>query len=147
MKNYSVLLLLFLAFLCSAIPSGAQQPRFKVLAFYSKNVEPDHVQFAEDALKFFAAMEEAKPTWYTAVPTMHQALLTRAAQNKAVIARHPLRFVRSSSSSLPPQVIGELEAAFNAPVIEAYGMTEASHQMAANPLRGVRKPGASPVSP
>jgi oxalate---CoA ligase len=95
-----------------------------------------------NALKFFAAMEEAKPTWYTAVPTMHQALLTRAAQNKAVIARHPLRFVRSSSSSLPPQVIGELESVFNAPVIEAYGMTEASHQMASNPLRGVRKPGS-----
>jgi acyl-CoA synthetase (AMP-forming)/AMP-acid ligase II len=95
-----------------------------------------------NALKFFAAMEEAKPTWYTAVPTMHQALLTRAAQNKAVIARHPLRFVRSSSASLPPRVIGELEAAFDAPVIEAYGMTEASHQMAANPLRGVRKPGS-----
>ena len=95
-----------------------------------------------NALKFFAAMEEAKPTWYTAVPTMHQAILTRAAQNKAVIARHPLRFVRSSSSSLPPKVIGELEAVFHAPVIEAYGMTEASHQMAANPLRGVRKPGS-----
>jgi acyl-CoA synthetase (AMP-forming)/AMP-acid ligase II len=95
-----------------------------------------------NALKFFAAMEAAKPTWYTAVPTMHQALLTRAAQNKAVIARHPLRFIRSSSASLPPRVIGELEAAFNAPVIEAYGMTEASHQMAANPLRGVRKPGS-----
>jgi acyl-CoA synthetase (AMP-forming)/AMP-acid ligase II len=99
-----------------------------------------------NALKFFAAMEEAKPTWYTAVPTMHQALLTRAAQNKAVIARHPLRFVRSSSASLPPRVIGELEAAFNAPVIEAYGMTEASHQMAANPLRGVRKPGSVGVA-
>src|ERR1700678_2210696 len=95
-----------------------------------------------NALKFFAEMEEAKPTWYTAVPTMHQAILTRAAQNKAVIARHPLRFVRSSSSSLPPRVIGELEAVFHAPVIEAYGMTEASHQMAANPLRGLRKPGS-----
>jgi len=47
-------------------------------------------------------MEEAKPTWYTAVPTMHQAILTRAKQNEAVIERHPLRFVRSSSSSLPP---------------------------------------------
>jgi len=94
------------------------------------------------ALKFFAAVEEAKPTWYTAVPTMHQAILTRASQHKAVIARHPLRFVRSSSSSLPPRVIGELEAVFHAPVIEAYGMTEASHQMAANPLRGVRKPGS-----
>jgi acyl-CoA synthetase (AMP-forming)/AMP-acid ligase II len=95
-----------------------------------------------NALKFFAAMEAARPNWYTAVPTMHQAILTRAAQNKDVIARHPLRFIRSSSSSLPPQVITELEATFHAPVIEAYGMTEASHQMASNPLHGVRKPGS-----
>ncbi len=95
-----------------------------------------------NALKFFADMEEAKPTWYTAVPTMHQALLMRAARHKQVIARHPLRFVRSSSSSLPPTVIGELEAVFKCPVIEAYGMTEATHQMASNPLNGVRKPGS-----
>ncbi len=94
------------------------------------------------ALKFFAMMEEAKPTWCTAVPTMHQAILTRAGHNKEIIARHPLRFIRSSSSSLPPQVIRELEAVFHAPVIEFYGMTEATHQMASNPLRGVRKPGS-----
>jgi len=94
------------------------------------------------ALKFFAMMEEAKPTWCTAVPTMHQAILTRAGHNKEIIARHPLRFIRSSSSSLPPQVIRELEAVFHAPVIESYGMTEATHQMASNPLRGVRKPGS-----
>ena len=87
-----------------------------------------------NALKFFAEMEEAKPTWYTAVPTMHQAILSRAARNKDIIARHPLRFVRSSSASLPPKVIGELEAVFRCPVIEAYGMTEAAHQMASNPL-------------
>ena len=95
-----------------------------------------------NALRFFAAMEEAKPTWYTAVPTMHQAILTRASQNREVIARHPLRFIRSSSASLPPQVITELEATFRSPVIEAYGMTEASHQMASNPLNGARKPGS-----
>jgi oxalate---CoA ligase len=95
-----------------------------------------------NALKFFADVEAAKPTWYTAVPTMHQAILARAGRNREVIARHPLRFVRSSSASLPPKVIGELEAAFHAPVIEAYGMTEATHQMAANPLKGVRKPGS-----
>jgi oxalate---CoA ligase len=95
-----------------------------------------------NALKFFAEMEEAKPTWYTAVPTMHQTILTRAGRHKEVIARHPLRFVRSSSSSLPPTVIGELEAAFYCPVIEAYGMTEATHQMASNPLNGIRKPGS-----
>jgi oxalate---CoA ligase len=95
-----------------------------------------------NALKFFAEMEEAKPTWFTAVPTMHQAILTRAGRHKEIIARNSLRFVRSSSSSLPPTVIGELEAAFHCPVIEAYGMTEATHQMACNPLNGVRKPGS-----
>jgi acyl-CoA synthetase (AMP-forming)/AMP-acid ligase II len=95
-----------------------------------------------NALRFFAQMDEGKPTWYTAVPTMHQAILTRAAGNRDVIKRHPLRFVRSSSSSLPPQVIAELEATFSVPVIESYGMTEASHQMASNPLNGARKPGS-----
>jgi acyl-CoA synthetase (AMP-forming)/AMP-acid ligase II len=95
-----------------------------------------------NALKFFAWMEAARPTWYTAVPTMHQALLGRARQNAAVIAAHPLRFIRSSSASLPPQVLAELEATFGAPVIEAYGMTEATHQMASNPLPPRRrKPG------
>jgi oxalate---CoA ligase len=95
-----------------------------------------------NALRFFAWMDESRPTWYTAVPTMHQAILGRAPHNRDIIARHPLRFIRSSSSSLPPQVITELEATFGAPVIEAYGMTEASHQMASNPLRGVRRPGS-----
>jgi acyl-CoA synthetase (AMP-forming)/AMP-acid ligase II len=95
-----------------------------------------------NALKFFAEMAEARPTWYTAVPTMHQAILTRAARHKEIIARNPLRFVRSSSSSMPPTVIAELEAVFKCPVIEAYGMTEATHQMASNPLNGVRKPGS-----
>src|ERR1700727_99844 len=95
-----------------------------------------------NALKFFAEMEVARPTWYTAVPTMHQTILTRAGRHKELIARHPLRFVRSSSSSLPPTVIGELEAAFKCPVIEAYGMTEATHQMASNHLNGIRKPGS-----
>ena len=95
-----------------------------------------------NALKFFAWMDESKPTWYTAVPTMHQAILTRAGHNKEVITRHPLRFIRSSSSSLPRQVIAELKATFHAPVIEAYGMTEAAHQMTSNPLHGIRKPGS-----
>jgi acyl-CoA synthetase (AMP-forming)/AMP-acid ligase II len=95
-----------------------------------------------NALKFFSWMDEAKPSWYTAVPTMHQAIVSRAKGNQEVIARNPLRFLRSSSSSMPPQVIAELEAIFNAPLIEAYGMTEATHQMACNPLPpAVRKPG------
>ncbi len=95
-----------------------------------------------NALKFFGWMQQAKPTWYTAVPTMHQTILARAANNKDIIAAHPLRFLRSSSSSIPPQVIAELEAVFNAPLIESYGMTEAAHQMTSNPLPPkTRKPG------
>jgi acyl-CoA synthetase (AMP-forming)/AMP-acid ligase II len=96
-----------------------------------------------DALHFFRWMDEVHPTWYTAVPTMHQTILARAAKNQAVIRANPLRFVRSSSSALPTQVIREIEATFNAPLIESYGMTEAAHQMASNPLPPmVRKPGS-----
>jgi acyl-CoA synthetase (AMP-forming)/AMP-acid ligase II len=95
-----------------------------------------------NALKFFGWMDDAHPNWYTAVPTMHQAIASRAPKNAEIIARNPLRFLRSSSSSMPPQVIRELEAIFNAPLIESYGMTEATHQMASNPLPpAVRKPG------
>lgn len=87
-----------------------------------------------NALRFFHWMNEAKPTWYTAVPTMHQAIVARANNNRDVITANPLRFIRSSSSSMPPQVIQEIEQIFNTPLIESYGMTEAAHQMASNPL-------------
>jgi acyl-CoA synthetase (AMP-forming)/AMP-acid ligase II len=87
-----------------------------------------------NAFKFFAWYDEARPTWYTAVPTMHQAILGRAPRNLEVIKNGRLRLIRSSSSSLPPQVMEELETRFGAPVIESYGMTEAAHQMTSNPL-------------
>jgi acyl-CoA synthetase (AMP-forming)/AMP-acid ligase II len=96
-----------------------------------------------NAFKFFDWLTEVRPSWYTAVPTMHQAILMRAKNHAAAIAAAPLRFIRSSSASLPPQVMAQLEAVFAAPVIEAYGMTEAAHQMAANPLPPrPRKPGS-----
>lgn len=96
-----------------------------------------------NALKFFAQMDEVKPTWYTAVPTMHQAILTRSERNLDVISRVPLRFLRSSSASLPAPVMAELERVFKAPVVEAYGMTEAAHQMCCNPLAlNSQKPGS-----
>ena len=95
-----------------------------------------------NALRFFAWMTEAAPTWYSAVPTMHQAILSRAGRNRAAIAEAALRFIRSSSSSLPPQVMAALEETFGCPVIESYGMTEAAHQMTSNPLPpSARKPG------
>jgi len=95
-----------------------------------------------NALRFFQWMDEVEPTWYTAVPTMHQAILSRAPRNADSLARSQLRLIRSSSSSLPPQVMSALEETFACPVIEAYGMTEAAHQMASNPLPPAeRRPG------
>jgi acyl-CoA synthetase (AMP-forming)/AMP-acid ligase II len=95
-----------------------------------------------NALSFFRWLDEVRPTWYTAVPTMHQAILARAARNPESVAGSRLRFIRSSSASLPPQVMAELEATFRCPVIESYGMTEAAHQMTSNPLPPrQRKPG------
>ena len=98
-----------------------------------------------DALRFFGWMRDATPTWYTAVPTMHQAILSRAGRNADVIEEVPLRFLRSSSASLPGQVMEALRETFNAPVIEAYGMTEAAHQMCCNPFDR-QKPGAVGVA-
>ena len=96
-----------------------------------------------DALKFFRWLDDASPSWFTAVPTMHQAILARSKRNKDAIEKNKLKFLRSSSASLPSQVMKELERVFGAPVIEGYGMTEATHQMASNPLPPlVQKPGS-----
>jgi acyl-CoA synthetase (AMP-forming)/AMP-acid ligase II len=95
-------------------------------------------------LSFWRVAREYGATWYSAVPTIHQLLLARVEPGAAKPAgAEKLRFIRSCSASLPPQVMHDLEAAFGAPVLEAYGMTEAAHQMASNPLPpGSRKPGA-----
>jgi acyl-CoA synthetase (AMP-forming)/AMP-acid ligase II len=100
-----------------------------------------------DVGRFFEWFQVFQPTWYSAVPTMHQAILGQLAglQNRPGFTG--LRFIRSSSASLPPSVMAELEACFGVPVIESYGMTEAAHQMASNPLPPrPRKPGSVGVA-
>ncbi len=87
-----------------------------------------------NAFRFFGWLGAVRPTWITAVPTMFQALLPYAERNREIIAAGRLRLLRTSSASLPAPVMGELESAFGVPVIESYGMTEAAHQMASNPL-------------
>jgi len=84
-------------------------------------------------LSFWATVREHGATWYSAVPTIHQVLLTRARGTRPSGAEQ-LRFIRSCSASLAPQLMADMEATFGAPVLEAYGMTEAAHQMASNPL-------------
>jgi acyl-CoA synthetase (AMP-forming)/AMP-acid ligase II len=98
-------------------------------------------------LSFWRTARDHNVTWYSAVPTLHQLLLARAGDpsdpSRRPAGTEKLRFIRSCSASLPPAVMHALEKAFGAPVLEAYGMTEAAHQMASNPLPpSERKPGS-----
>ncbi|MDQ6721958.1 MAG: acyl--CoA ligase [Candidatus Dormibacteraeota bacterium] len=94
-----------------------------------------------DPMTFWPTLNEHSATWYSAVPTMHQMLLMRNRGERPAGADR-LRFIRSSSSALSPETMSQLESRFGAPVLEAYGMTEASHQMASNPLPPAsRRPG------
>ena len=90
-----------------------------------------------NALNFWPVVKDYGVTWYSAVPSMHQALLHRAKSRKEddpAPGADTLRFIRSCSAALPPILMAELEEQFGAPVLEAYGMTEAAHQMTSNPL-------------
>ena len=92
-------------------------------------------------LSFWRTVRDHRATWYSAVPTIHSLLLSRAGTERPAGAEN-LRFIRSCSAPLSPEMMAGLENAFGAPVLEAYGMTEASHQMCSNPLPPkARKPG------
>lgn len=87
-----------------------------------------------ETLRFFDWLREFAPSWYTAVPTMHLSILARAERTGETAEGHRLRFIRSCSAALPQRAMEDLEKLFGVPVLEAYGMTEAAHQVAANPL-------------
>ncbi|MGO9062196.1 MAG: acyl--CoA ligase [Candidatus Binataceae bacterium] len=92
------------------------------------------------ASAFWGLFHEHLATWYSAVPTINQVLLARADSDGAPSGGP--RFIRSCSSALAPAILAKLEHRFGAPVLEAYGMTEAAHQVASNPLPPLpHKPG------
>ena len=94
-------------------------------------------------VKFFGWLADVKPTWYTAAPSLHRAILARAVRHAAATGHHRLRFIRSGSAALRPELMEGLEQTFRVPVLQTYGMTEASHQVACNPLPPrVRKAGS-----
>jgi acyl-CoA synthetase (AMP-forming)/AMP-acid ligase II len=84
-------------------------------------------------LGFWPLMQAHRPTWFTASPTPHQLVLSRLHEDRPT-GTERLRFVRSCSSALSPPQMAVMEQRFGVPVLEAYGMTEASHQMSSNPL-------------
>ncbi len=84
------------------------------------------------ASQFWGLFREHGATWYSAVPTIHEVLLERADRDGA--PDRGARFIRSCSAELAPAVLANLEKRFGAPVLEAYGLTEAAHQVASNPL-------------
>lgn len=84
--------------------------------------------------QFRQSLRESRPTWYSAVPTLHQLALGRSEAEEVRQVAGSLRFIRSCSSALPASLMHRMEEVYNVPVLEAYGMTEASHQMASNPL-------------
>jgi oxalate---CoA ligase len=90
---------------------------------------------------FWADVVRVGVTWYTAVPTIHRILLNRAFQEYPNSSPVALRFIRSCSAPLDEELATAMIATFRAPLISAYGMTEASHQVSSNPLpvRGSNK--------
>lgn len=82
---------------------------------------------------FWADVVRLGVTWYTAVPTIHRILLNRASQESPG-SPVTLRFIRSCSAPLDEELAAAMTATFRVPLISAYGMTEASHQVSSNPL-------------
>ena len=94
-------------------------------------------------LSFWSTVRDHRATWYSAVPTIHQVLLARTKTGTRPSGAEQLRFIRSCSAALAPQTMADIEERFGVPILEAYGMTEAAHQMASNPLPpAVRKAGS-----
>ncbi len=78
-----------------------------------------------DSGMFLTSVEQFHPTWYTAAPALHSAILPLIETRPDVLDRFPLRFVRSIGAPLPQALLADLERALRVPVLEGYGMTEA----------------------
>ena len=116
---------------------GLMASLFATLASGGTVVLPSMGKFS--ASNFFSELILNNCTWFSAVPTMHHILL-QTSEGRSMLSQHQLRFIRSCSSALAPALLHQVEAMFRVEVLEAYAMTEASHQMTSNPI-GKRKPG------
>ncbi len=95
--------------------------------------------------RFFLWLDEYRPTWYSAAPTIHQSVVNNARdlKNQNILSQHELRFVRSAAAPLPMRLLKNLEDTLGVPVIETYGMTEVRTFITSNPIPpGQRKAGS-----
>ena len=122
---------------------GLMASLFATLGTGGVAVMPSGGKFA--ASSFFSELVENQCTWFTAVPTMHHILLNTS-EGKQLLRRSNLRFVRSCSSALAPALLEQVEKLYGVEALEAYAMTETSHQMTSNPMGGKRKPGTVGVA-
>jgi acyl-CoA synthetase (AMP-forming)/AMP-acid ligase II len=96
---------------------------------------------------FWDDIDAARATWYTAVPTIHQILLERNQTEQPRDNPAALRFIRSCSAPLTPETAQALQDTFSAQVVCAFGMTEATHQVATTGIGSIGRnenPAATP---
>jgi acyl-CoA synthetase (AMP-forming)/AMP-acid ligase II len=118
---------------------GLMASLFATLATGGTVVLPSTGKFS--SATFFRELILNNCTWFSAVPTMHHILL-QTSENRELLPKQRLRFIRSCSSALAPALLAQVESMYGVEVLEAYAMTEASHQMTSNPLGPRRrKPG------
>ncbi|MDA9983350.1 AMP-binding protein, partial [Gammaproteobacteria bacterium] len=94
-----------------------------------------------DARAFPDILLEQRVTWFLGNPAYNQAILERFAGNNQTNPSPNLRFIRSSSYSLPPDQMAALENLFGVPVLERYGGTEAGIIARNPPPPEERRPG------
>src|SRR3984885_8159590 len=92
-----------------------------------------------DAATFWATVERARPTFFSAVPTIYALLVSQPGQQADT---RNLRYVICGAAPMPRELIGEFEQRFGVAVVEGYGLSECTVVCTANPVHGVRKAGS-----
>lgn len=88
---------------------------------------------------FFDTVENHRPTYFSGVPTIFALLVTKAAERKPDLSS--LRFAVCGAAPATRELLQASEELLGVPLLEGYGLTEATCASAINPLDGPRKVG------
>ncbi|WP_337587867.1 class I adenylate-forming enzyme family protein [Mycobacteroides abscessus] len=97
-----------------------------------------------DPRTFFGLVEKYRPTYFSAVPTIYAMLEALPAEIKPDTSS--LQFAICGAAPMPPGLIAAFEGRYNVPIIEGYGLSEATCASTSNPRNGLRKPGTVGVA-